>query len=257
MKEKDKLANYQAKQQLLTQRKLSKAKDNRVALVASAAAIAIALGSQLLYFGVGPGSQDALEEITTDPAAEETALPEVTPASDPQTPDASLAEDRRWQGEMTIGTEPVSFELFGDLAPQATANFVSLAQQGYFDGLSCHRLTTAGIFVLQCGDPNGDGTGGPGYNWGPIENAPADDIYPAGTIAMARRGGDDYSMGSQFFIVYETSQIPSDNVGGYSVFGTLTEGLDAILAIAETGVSGGGTDGSPAEQVVIADVSVE
>ena len=74
---------------------------------------------------------------------------------------------------------------------------------------------------------------------------------------MARRGGDDFSMGSQFFIVYETSQIPSDNVGGYSVFGTLTEGLDAILAIAETGVSGGGTDGSPAEQVVIADVSVE
>lgn len=257
MKEKEKLANYQAKQQVVTQRKLTKAKDNKIALSAGVAALALALGSQLLYFGIGPGSQAALEQAASDAVTEETALPEITPVADPETPDPSLAEDRRWQGSMSVASEPISFELFGDLAPQATANFVSLAQTGYFDGISCHRLTTAGIFVLQCGDPNGDGTGGPGYSWGPIENAPSDDVYPAGTIAMARRGGDDYSMGSQFFIVYETSQIPSDNVGGYSVFGTLTEGLDAILAIAEAGVAGGGTDGSPAEQVVITDVSVE
>ena len=257
MKEKDKLAVYQAKQQVIANRRLRQTKDNKLALVASLAAITLALGSQLLYFGVGPGSQGASEEIASDASVAESQESEALPSSDPQAPDASLAEDRTWQGSMSIGSEPVAFDLHGDLAPQATANFVSLANEGYFEGLTCHRLTTAGIYVLQCGDPNGDGTGGPGYSWGPIENAPIDDVYPPGTIAMARRGGDDYSMGSQFFIVYETSQIPSDSVGGYSVFGTVTEGLEAIQAIANAGVFGGGTDGSPVEPVVIADVSVE
>jgi len=134
---------------------------------------------------------------------------------------------------------------------------VTLAQDGYFEGISCHRLTTAGIFVLQCGDPNGDGTGGPGYNFGPIENAPADDLYEEGVIAMARRGGDDHSMGSQFFIVYQDSQIPSDSVGGYTVLGRVTGGLESIQDIAAAGVAGGGTDGPPIDSVTLENVSVE
>ncbi len=84
---------------------------------------------------------------------------------------------------------------------------MSLAESGYFDGTSCHRLTTSGIYVLQCGDPTGTGTGDPGYKFGPVENAPTDDVYPAGTVAMARQGGDADSMGSQFFLVYEDSTI--------------------------------------------------
>ena len=158
---------------------------------------------------------------------------------------------------MSVAGNTVAFELDGEAAPQAVANFVSLSRDGYFEGITCHRLTTAGIFVLQCGDPNGDGTGGPGYNFGPIENAPTDELYPEGTIAMARRGGDDYSMGSQFFIVYQDSQIPSDSVGGYSVFGTISEGLDVVKEIAEAGVLGGGTDGPPSEAVTLENVSVE
>ncbi|HEY0214901.1 MAG TPA: peptidylprolyl isomerase, partial [Cellulomonas sp.] len=112
-------------------------------------------------------------------------------------PDASLAEDRTWTGTISTGQGDIGIELDGDIAPQAVANFVTLAQEGYFDATDCHRLVTSGIYVLQCGDPTATGSGGPGYTWGPIENAPADDVYPAGTIAMARVGDDGASMGSQ------------------------------------------------------------
>jgi peptidyl-prolyl cis-trans isomerase B (cyclophilin B) len=152
---------------------------------------------------------------------------------------------------------PLSLELDGANAPQATANFISLAQAGYFEDISCHRLVTQGIYVLQCGDPSGDGTGGPGYNFGPIENAPANDLYTQGTLAMARRGGDGSSMGSQFFIVYQDSTIPSDEAGGYTVFGKVTSGLDAVQAIAAAGTADGSTDGKPAAEVKLSNVSVE
>ena len=258
MKSKERLANYQAKQQVVQRRAERNRRDNRLALIGGAVALVIAFGGQLAYFGFGPGS--TTEEIV----AESTEAPqeEVTETSQPReldaaVPDVSIAEGRSWNGTMSVAGSEVGFELDGAAAPQAVANFVSLAQQGYFEGLSCHRLTTAGIYVLQCGDPNGDGTGGPGYTFGPIENAPIADVYYEGVIAMARRGGDDYSMGSQFFIVYQDSQIPSDNVGGYTVFGTVTGGLDAIKAIAEAGVAGGATDGPPVEAVTLENVSVE
>ena len=257
MKSSDKLANYEAKQHVVKQRQERNKKDNRLALIGGAIAVAVALGGQLAYFGFGPGAGD--EEVASEasePDSEVTDTP-IEPALDPSVPAVEFSEYRKWQGNMSVAGEAVAFELDGEAAPQAVANFVSLTQDGYFEGITCHRLTTAGIFVLQCGDPNGDGTGGPGYNFGPIENAPTDDLYPEGTIAMARRGGDDYSMGSQFFIVYQDSQIPSDSVGGYTVFGSVTEGLEVIKAIAEAGVSGGGTDGPPAQAVTLENVSVE
>jgi peptidyl-prolyl cis-trans isomerase B (cyclophilin B) len=172
-------------------------------------------------------------------------------------PDASLAEGRTWTGTITTSQGDVAVELDGAAAPQAVANFVTLAQEGYFDGTDCHRLTTSGIYVLQCGDPTGTGTGSPGYAFGPIENAPADDVYPAGTIAMARQGGDGESMGSQFFLVYEDSTIPADAAGGYTVFGRITSGLDVVQAVADAGVSGGATDGAPATPVTIEGVETQ
>jgi peptidyl-prolyl cis-trans isomerase B (cyclophilin B) len=136
--------------------------------------------------------------------------------------------------------------LDGAKAPQAVANFLSLAGNKFYNGVSCHRLTTAGIFVLQCGDPNGDGSGGPGYNWGPIENAPGDNVYQEGVLAMARVGGNASSMGSQFFIVYKDSTIPSDNVGGYTVFGKITKGLSGLDKVIKAGTEDGSGDGKPA-----------
>ncbi|MFE6970331.1 peptidylprolyl isomerase [Isoptericola sp. NPDC057653] len=176
-------------------------------------------------------------------------------------PDPSAAEDRTWTATLDLcagGTDSqVVVELDGAAAPQAVASFVSLAKKGYYDDTPCHRLTTQGIFVLQCGDPTGTGTGGPGYSYGPIENAPKDDVYPAGTIAMARQGNDGESMGSQFFIVYQDSTIPSDTAGGYTVLGTVTSGLDAVQAVADEGKSSGTGDGPPNSPVIIEGVETQ
>jgi peptidyl-prolyl cis-trans isomerase B (cyclophilin B) len=170
-------------------------------------------------------------------------------------PNASFAQSRLWDVTMETNMGAIEMTLDGVDAPQAVASFASLSNQGFFDATDCHRLTTAGIFVLQCGDPTGSGTGGPPYRFGPIENAPSDDIYPAGTLAMARAPGDASSQGSQFFIVYEDSTIPSDEVGGYTVFGTVTQGLDIVRSIAEGGTITGATDGRPALSVIITKVT--
>lgn len=175
----------------------------------------------------------------------------------PTAPSASLAESRTWQLSLLLDGKPVSAELFGDRAPQAVASFASLANNGFFNDTKCHRLTTAGIFVLQCGDPSGTGTGGPDYRFGPIENAPASQIYQTGYLAMARQGNDASSMGSQFFIIYNDSPIPNDAAGGYTVFGRITSGLQTVGDIAREGVADGSTDGAPAAPAVLDAVTAE
>lgn len=209
------------------------------------------------------GPYDESSEVTGEDAAEgaEDGAAEDSPgddvAPDAAAPDPAIAEDRAWAGTIETSQGTISAELDGRLAPQAVANFISLAGDGFFDGTDCHRLTTDGIYVLQCGNPMGlEGDGGPGYSFGPIENAPLDDTYPAGTLAMARVGGDGSSMGSQFFIVYEDSTIPSDSAGGYTVFGRITDGLDVVTRIAAEGAQGG-SDGPPTVPVTIERVQVQ
>lgn len=254
MKSNSKLENYQAKQDLISNRAMRSKRDNRVFLAVAAGAVAVAFAGQLAYFSFGPGGQEADLAATTDQVE---APADVTDADQTGVPDLALAEGRVWNGSLNLNGEELTFDLSGDLAPQAVANFVSLSKNGFYEGVSCHRLVTSGIYVLQCGDPSGDGTGGPGYNWGPIENAPEADLYTEGVLAMARRGGDDSSMGSQFFIVYQDSTIPSDSVGGYTIFGSITGGLDAVKAIAEAGTIDGSSDASPLDEVLISSVSVE
>ncbi|RPF21114.1 peptidylprolyl isomerase [Myceligenerans xiligouense] len=173
-------------------------------------------------------------------------------------PGPEVAENRSWTVTLhacaTGAAQDITLELDGAAAPQAVASFVTLAEDGYFDGTGCHRLTTAGIFVLQCGDPTFTGMGGPGYEFGPVENAPENGLYPAGTVAMARAGSPD-SMGSQFFLVYEDSEIPSED--GYTVFGEITSGLDVVQAVADEGVAGQATDGEPAGPVTIEGVETQ
>lgn len=141
-------------------------------------------------------------------------------------------------------------------APCTVNSFASLAQQGYFNNTPCHRLTTGSLSVLQCGDPTGTGTGGPGYEFAneyPTNQYRPDDpalqspvIYPRGTLAMANAGPG--TNGSQFFLVYKDSQLPP----GYTVFGTVDKtGLDTLDKIAAAGVEGGGGDGKPANPVQI------
>ena len=210
----------------------------------------------LVIDATGDDAPDTAVEATptaeaTDPGTE--PAPEQT--NGPEVPDAAIAEGRTWTARVSTSAGDLVLELDGAKAPQAVASFVSLSRDGFFTGTSCHRLTTSGIFVLQCGDPTGTGTGGPDYRFGPIENAPADDVYPAGTLAMARVGGDAFSNGSQFFLVYEDSTIPADAAGGYTVFGRVVEGMDVLTAVAEAGVVEGSEQ--PATTVTIEGVEVE
>jgi peptidyl-prolyl cis-trans isomerase B (cyclophilin B) len=148
-------------------------------------------------------------------------------------------------------------------APCTVASFVYLAGKGYFNNTPCHRLTSAdSLKVLQCGDPTGTGTGGPGYTI-PDEN-PTDlpsapdgqgaSLYARGTVAMANTG-QPHSGGSQFFLVYADSDLPPT----YAVFGTVAvSGLQVLDKVAAAGVAPGGqdsTDGAPALAISITSTS--
>ncbi|MDO5863443.1 MULTISPECIES: peptidylprolyl isomerase [Paenarthrobacter] len=183
--------------------------------------------------------------------------PTPAPTSAPTPPSATLAEGRTWNATLTLDGQRLGVQLLGQDAPQAVASFISLATKSFFDQSACHRLTTGGFDLLQCGDPTGTGAGGPDYHLGPIENAPASEVYKKGSIVMARKGNDATSMGSQFFIVYQDTKIPHDPAGGYSVFGTVIDGLSAVEKIAAAGVVGGGTDGQPIAPAVLQGVKVE
>ena len=163
-------------------------------------------------------------------------------------PSADYAEYRTWTGELTLNDVALGIELDGAAAPQAVSAFLSDVDTGYYVDKTCHRLATSeGFELLQCGSIDGLGSSDPDFSYGPIENAPADDFYPAGTIAMARVSGDEYSNGHQFFLVYGDSTIPSDEVGGYTVLGTITSGLDDLIdQITSAGIDPDllGTDGT-------------
>lgn len=165
-------------------------------------------------------------------------------------PDPAAAQNREWNGTLEFNGAELGVKLFGDKAPQAVASFLHLAETNFFAGTKCHRLTTGGFDILQCGDPTGTGAGGPGYEFGPIENAPSDNLYPRGTLAMARTS-DPNSNGSQFFIVYGDTSIGRDAAGGYTVFGEITGGLDAVEKVAGQGTSDGGQDGTPVAPAVL------
>ena len=142
-------------------------------------------------------------------------------------------------------------------SPCTVNSFASLAQQKFFDGTKCHRLTTGdSSSILQCGDPSADGTGGPGYqfpNEYPTDQYQAGDpalknpsIYPRGTLAMANSGPN--TNGSQFFLVYKDTLLPPE----YTIFGKIQQdGLATLDKIAKGGVAGGGADGPPAIEVTI------
>jgi peptidyl-prolyl cis-trans isomerase B (cyclophilin B) len=145
-------------------------------------------------------------------------------------------------GEIQIAADGVN-------APLTVISMTYLANKGYFDNSPCHRLTTQGIFVLQCGDPTASGSGGPAWQV-PDENLPTGtgNIYPAGTVAMANSGAN--TNGSQFFIVYDDNSRLGAN---YTLWGRVTKGLDIVKAVAALGSnnSNGVGDGAPIQAITI------
>lgn len=226
----------------------------RTLLAAGGAVVTVTLVAVGAYWLIGSSDSG------TPPAASACGTPSTaTPQAKswPNPPAKTLAEGKTWQWTLDTNCGKITVALDGAKAPQAVSSTIFLSQQGFYTNTPCHRLTTQGIYVLQCGDPTGSGTGGPGYTYGPVENAPKNDVYPAGTVAMARQGGNGSSMGSQFFLVYKDSPIPSDTAGGYTVLGRITTGLDVVNKIAAAGVSGGGSDGAPTMAVSIVSTAVK
>ena len=237
----------------------------------------------------GEGAASAATTTATTTAAAEPAAPQATPPLPAFAAPADLGTDCQYPassdpaskqvnpprtGEVPTNPAQVSasmatnqgnigLQLDNGKAPCTVNSFASLAQQGYFNDTSCHRLTTTeGLSVLQCGDPTGVGTGGPGYQFGneyPTNQFQPDDpklqepvVYPRGTLAMANAGPG--TNGSQFFLVYRDSQLPPN----YTVFGTIDEtGLATLDKIAEAGVAGGGQDGKPATDVQVKSIQLD
>ena len=246
----DRLRRYNARQAVHAHKVRRRTRDNIVWIVVAVLVIALAAFTQVLYFTAGPGVPPPAPEETTEPVDEG--------ANSEGVPDPSLAEASTWTGQLTLNDVELGIELDGAAAPQAVSAFIHDAQSDYFPGKTCHRLTDNGFFVLQCGSIDGAGGGDPDYTYGPVENAPADNVYPAGTIAMARAGGDAFSNGHQFFIVYGDTTIPADAAGGYSVIGTVTSGLDQLIEqIASKGIVDGANDGAPVVPTTITGVTVE
>lgn len=208
------------------------------------AILAVTIGV-IVALVVGNGWLSASQSSTSDPS------------QSPQegAPDPELAQGRDWDVTLRTSAGDISFTLDGAAAPAAAASFIHLAGEDFFDASECHRLLPGSL--LQCGDPTGSGRGGPDYRFGPVENAPSDNMYRAGTVAMARVGGDAYSMGSQFFLVFEDVFLPADRAGGYSVIGTIDTGLEVLKEIAEAGTVDGSNDAAPKTRVIIESVEVK
>ena len=269
----------QLDRELKSRDRAEKSKPIKVALAAAVAIVVIVAGIWFL------ATRSSDEEITASEESTEATTPE-TPEMEPLAmtraqplPETVTCEyPEAGEASRDAGTPPtenipttgtlnvtlatnqgeIGMELDRTTAPCTVNAIEHLVDNGYYDDTVCHRLTTSGIFVLQCGDPSGAGSGGPGFQF--ANEYPTDElegeatspvIYPRGSIAMANAGAD--TNGSQFFLNYEDSPLAPN----YTYFGQISEeGLATLDSIAETGVEGGAGDGAPAEEVRIETASL-
>ncbi|WP_406299388.1 peptidylprolyl isomerase [Embleya sp. NBC_00888] len=241
-------------------------------VIAAVAAVVVVAGGGA-WLAVAAGDDDdkkttnASNTPSTQPSAPQSPAPEPKPktcaAPAPGEPtkeqfptEPAMSIDTNAAYTMTLKTTcgEVKVALEAKKAPHTVNSFAFLAGKKFFDHTKCHRLTTGGLAVLQCGDPTGTGTGGPGYKFvdenlgtaGPDGSA----AYPAGTVAMANSGPG--TNGSQFFLVTADSKLPPN----YTPFGKVTAGMDVLAKIAAAGTEDGGSDGAPRENVVLDSVTV-
>jgi peptidyl-prolyl cis-trans isomerase B (cyclophilin B) len=266
---KRKLANQQAR------RAQQAARRRRVAVISSAAVVVLVLVGVVALSTIGRGGTDPADPASAtasappgsaEPAAAgpgTCAYPSDGNAAKQNTPPPTDGVSNEGTVSIAMATSagPIGLTLDRVQAPCTVNSFANLAGQGYFDGTTCHRLTTSeGLKVLQCGDPTGTGTGGPGYtipDEPPTSLAPAPSgqgtvIYPRGALAMAKTAQPN-SGGSQFFLVYADSTLPPD----YTVFGNIDDaGLATLDQVAQAGTEDGGGDGAPKTPVQIQTVTV-
>jgi peptidyl-prolyl cis-trans isomerase B (cyclophilin B) len=198
----------------------------------------------------------------TEPATSCDYVPSGTPARPigglpPATPDSKAT----YTATIKTNRGDIVIDLLNSKATCTVNSFVFLASKNYFSTTHCHRLTTSGIYVLQCGDPTGTGAGGPGYEFANENLATAKTptgtvTYTPGTVAMANAGPG--TNGSQFFLVYKNSPLQP----AYTPFGTIVSGLNILQDVAKAGVAAVGTaspasDGPPKDEVIIESVIIK
>jgi peptidyl-prolyl cis-trans isomerase B (cyclophilin B) len=219
--------------------------------------IAIALVIAVVVVGGGVGTAIVLTpNAKTTPAASSSASASASASASPSSTAEKIGYTKSGTAAKDVGVptydataaaKPYTATIHtnrGDIvftalttkAPYTTFSFEYLAGKKYFDSTKCHRLVNTGIFVLQCGDPSGTGSGGPGYafqdenlNYFGAATSTGTVTYKAGTVAMANSGAR--TNGSQFFLVYKDSPLAPS----YTPFGTITKGLDVLQAIAAQG----------------------
>jgi peptidyl-prolyl cis-trans isomerase B (cyclophilin B) len=236
--------------------------------VAACVVVALAVGGFLVFSGGGkPASASATPTpslsapatAAPSPAAAAVAEParhcsytaNGTAARNAGFPPATPDYKATYQASIVTNRGTVVIDLLNSKATCTVNSFVYLAAKNYFNGTTCHRLTSSGIFVLQCGDPTGTGSGGPGYKFANENLAGA--RYTAGTVAMANAGPG--TNGSQFFLVYRNSlSLPAS----YTPFGTVVKGLGIVQNVAKAGTdnANGAGDGHPRKKVIIYRVTI-
>lgn len=189
------------------------------------------------FLGDGPGpSPSSPVGLGTIRPSFNVQPPSATPLASP--PSEPAGDGTTAMIETDLGD--ITFEIFNQSAPVASENFINLAEAGYYDGVVFHRIVDN--FVIQGGDPEGTGTGGPGYD---IQDEPVVGEYGRGIVAMARTGAPN-SAGSQFFIVVDDEarlalETAGASAGKYVIFGRVTAGMevvDQIVAGEKTGQNG-------------------
>ncbi len=251
------------------QERLARQRQMRKRGLIGASVVLVALVASLLAVFLPSGSPkhpaaSASKSATPSPTATATAVAEpahhcsytaATPAArkvsfPPATPDYKAT----YQATITTNRGPIVIDLLNSKATCTVNSFVHLATADFYDDTPSPRLSTSGgLYMLQCGDPTGKGSGGPGYEFASENLAGA--TYPAGTLAMANETGVPDSNGSQFFLVYKTSSLPPD----YTPFGKIVSGLNILQDVGKRGYgpplsSYGG--GAPKESVEIESVTI-
>ncbi|HEY3531194.1 MAG TPA: peptidylprolyl isomerase [Nocardioides sp.] len=227
------------------------------------AAVLLPLVPLLVACGGGSSSTTARDAAADSPSESQSSTTSNVSCDYPDAPQGKTGDASKppttpdVQGKVSVTLKTtigdLGATLDADKTPCTVNSFVSLARQGFFDNSPCHRLTTAesGIFVLQCGDPTGTGTSGPGYTI--PDELTGKETYGPGTVAMAKTQQPD-SGGSQFFIVYRNTPLPPR----YTVFGQLdAAGLKDVQKAARQGSDNafGPGDGHPKVSVTIDSVT--
>lgn len=166
----------------------------------------------------------------------------------PQAPSMNIDKSKSYSAVLETSEGNITIEFTTAQTPETVNNFIELARKDFYDDTIFHRVISG--FMIQGGDPKGDGTGGPGYKF---DDEDFDGEYSRGTVAMANSGPN--TNGSQFFIMHEdNSSLPPN----YVIFGQVTDGLDAVDAIAEAEVTSnrGGEQSSPVEPIMIKNVKI-